>query len=425
MSDPRGIIARIRDGEGLDAAGAQMIARGLSEGSLTDGQAAAFAMAVLLRGTGDAGRVALTQAMRDSGHVMRWDLPGPVIDKHSTGGVGDTVSLVLAPLLAACGAYVPMISGRGLGHTGGTLDKLEAIPGFSCDLAESDFRRIVGDVGCAIVAASKDLAPADARLYAIRDETGTVESVDLITASILSKKLAAGLDGLVLDVKVGSGAFMADEVAARTLAQALVATANAAGCKASAIVSDMDQPLARNAGNALEVAEAIATLHGKEGALRDLTLELAAECLRLARHEADLPAILASGKPAEIFAGMVAAQGGSGDLIDRPEMLPRAPVIRSVPTPAGVVSTIDATRLGQIVVRLGGGRIRASDRVDPRVGLSDMAKLGDHVGPDRPLAMVHAASEADADLAVSAVQSAYKLGETSSGGPLVRFRVHE
>ena len=208
MFDPRPIIAAVRDGRGLDAAGAARIARGLADGSVSDAQAGAFAMAVLTRGLGPEGRAALTRAMRDSGRVLAWDLPGPAVDKHSTGGIGDVTSLIVAPLVAACGAYVPMISGRGLGHTGGTLDKLEAIPGFRTDLDEAAFRRVVADVGCAIVAASADLAPADRRLYAIRDEAAAVETIDLITPSILSKKLAAGLDGLVLDVKSGSGAFL-------------------------------------------------------------------------------------------------------------------------------------------------------------------------------------------------------------------------
>ena len=229
IQDPRPVIAALRDGRGLDGEGAALIARGLAEGWVSDAQAGAFAMAVLTRGLDETGRVALTRAMRDSGRVLHWALPGPVLDKHSTGGIGDTVSLVLAPVLAACGAYVPMISGRGLGHTGGTLDKLEAIPGLRCDLDEAGFRRVVQDVGCAIVAAGPDLAPADARLYAIRDETATVGSVDLITASILSKKLAAGLDGLVLDVKQGSGAFLGSRDAAQHLARALVDCANAAG----------------------------------------------------------------------------------------------------------------------------------------------------------------------------------------------------
>ncbi|MBM3606751.1 MAG: thymidine phosphorylase, partial [Alphaproteobacteria bacterium] len=321
MTDPRPVIAAIRDGRGLDGPGAALMAQGLADGSVSDAQAGAFAMAVLTRGVGPKGRVALTRAMRDSGHVLQWDLSGPVVDKHSTGGIGDTVSLVLAPLLAARDVYVPMISGRGLGHTGGTLDKLEAIPGYQCEQTEEDFRRTVRKVGCAIVSATGDVAPADRRLYAIRDESGTVESIDLITASILSKKLAAGLDALVLDVKAGSGAILRKPDSAGRLAQALVETANGAGCRTAALITDMDQPLARSAGNALEVAEAIRVLRGENGALRDLTLALAAECLTLAGQQiAGLEAALDSGAAAEVFARMVTAQGGPRDLLDRPEV---------------------------------------------------------------------------------------------------------
>lgn len=425
MTDPRAVIAAIRDGRGLDGPGASLIAQGLADGSVSDAQAGAFAMAVLTRGAGDNGRVALTRAMRDSGHVMRWELPGPVVDKHSTGGIGDTVSLILAPLLAASGVYVPMISGRGLGHTGGTLDKLEAIPGYICDQSEEQFRRIVENVGCAIVAATADFAPADRRLYAIRDESATVESIDLITASILSKKLAAGLDALVLDVKAGSGAFLKKPDSSDRLARALVQTANGAGCRSSALISDMDQPLARSAGNALEVAEAIRVLGGEGGALRDLTLELAAECLRLVGRDPDgLAGLIDSGAAAETFGRMVAAQGGPHDLLDRPDAyLETAPVIRPVPVGQGAVAAIDVSALGHAVVALGGGRVRAGERIDHRVGLSALAKLGEPVGPDRPVAMIHAADQTAAGIAVAAVQAAYRIGEAAVAGPLVRDRI--
>ncbi|WP_411839360.1 thymidine phosphorylase [Paracoccus sp. ME4] len=424
MTDPRPVIAAIRDGRGLDGPGAALIAQGLADGSVSDAQAGAFAMAVLTRGTGQAGRVALTRAMRDSGHVLQWDLPGPVVDKHSTGGIGDTVSLVLAPLLAARGCFVPMISGRGLGHTGGTLDKLEAIPGYLCDQPEEELRRIVRQVGCAIVSATGDVAPADRRLYAIRDESGTVESIDLITASILSKKLAAGLDALVLDVKSGSGAILKKPDSAQRLAQALVETANGAGCRTTAFITDMDQPLARSAGNALEVLEAIRCLQGEPGALRELTLALAAECLALAGRPAEgLEATLDSGAAAEIFGRMVASQGGPRDLIDRPEAhLARAPVIVPVPAPEGRVGRIDVTALGHAVLALGGGRVRAGEAIDPRVGLDRLAKLGDAVGEGAPLAMVHAADDTAAQVAVAAVQAAYALGDGAPGS-LIRDRI--
>jgi thymidine phosphorylase len=425
MTDPRPVIAAIRDGRGLDGPGAALIAQGLADGSVSDAQAGAFAMAVLTRGTGDAGRIFLTRAMRDSGHVLHWDLPGPVVDKHSTGGIGDTVSLILAPLLAASGVYVPMISGRGLGHTGGTLDKLEAIPGFLCDQPEGALRRITREVGCAIVAAGGDVAPADRRLYAIRDESGTVESIDLITASILSKKLAAGLDALVLDVKAGSGAFLKSPEQARRLARALVETANGAGCKTSALVTDMDQPLARSAGNALEVAEAVRVLRGEKGALRDLTLELSAECLRLAgRDPAGLTARLDNGEAAEVFGRMVAAQGGPRDFLDRPDsFLKPANVIRPVPAPEGRVGRINVAALGHAVLALGGGRIRSGERIDHSVGLTGLAKLGETVGPDAPLAILHAADDTAAEIAIAAVQAAYVLKDVAEAGPLVRERV--
>lgn len=425
MSDPRNVIAAVRDGRGLDGSGAALIAEGLAKGSVSDAQAAAFAMAVLIRGVGEKGRVALTKAMRDSGHVLQWDLPGPVVDKHSTGGVGDTVSLILAPLLAAMGVYVPMISGRGLGHTGGTLDKLESIPGYICDQSEEDFRRIVRETGCAIVAATGDFAPADRRLYGIRDESGTVESIDLITASILSKKLAAGPEALVLDVKAGSGAFLKKSDSSERLARALVDTANGAGCKTSALITDMDQPLARSAGNAIEVAEAIRVLRGEKGALRELTLALATECLRLIGQSADnLERILDSGAAAEVFGRMVAAQGGPKDLLDHPEVhLAAAPVIRPVPAPDGKVSAIDVTALGHAVVALGGGRVRAGEKIDHRVGLDRLLRLGEKAGPDNPLAMVHAADETAAEIAIAAVQAAYRIGEGVQPGPLVRDRI--
>lgn len=425
MTDPRPVIAAIRDGRGLDGPGAALIAQGLANGSISDAQAGAFAMAVLLKGIGGPGRVALTRAMRDSGHVLQWDLPGPVVDKHSTGGIGDTVSLIMAPLLAARGMFVPMISGRGLGHTGGTLDKLEAIPGYRCDQAEGDFRRILRTTGCAIVAASGDFAPADRRLYAIRDESATVESIDLITASILSKKLAAGLQALVLDVKAGSGAFLRKADSSQSLAQALVETANGAGCATSALITDMDQPLARSAGNGLEVAEAIRVLKGETGALRDLTLALSVEVLRLAgQGDQGLSGLLDSGAAAEVFGRMVAAQGGPADLLDRPDayLIP-APVIRPVPSSEGRVAQIDVTALGHAVVALGGGRVRAGEPLDPRVGLSRLAKLGEEVGPGRPLALVHAADDTAAEVAIAAVHAAYRLGEGAAPGPLVRDRI--
>ncbi len=377
-------------------------------------------MAVCCRGTDLA---ALTLAMRDSGPVMTWDLPGPVLDKHSTGGVGDPVSLLLAPALAACGAYVPMISGRGLGHTGGTLDKLEAIPGLKVEIDTDRLRRQVEQTRCAIVAASADIAPADRRLYAIRDLTGTIESPALITASILSKKLAAGLEGLVLDVKAGSGAFMKTVEEAEALARILVETANAAGCPTRAIVTDMDQPLAMAMGNALEVAEVMETLtatsinHG----LWDVTCALGGEALAIGGLAPDaetgeglIAAALESGRAAEYFARMVAMQGGPADFVDRwPDRLPSARIVAEVPSPrAGHVERIDGQALGLAVLRLGAGRTQAGQRINPSVGLSEIAGLGTVVDKDEPLGFVHAATEDAAAAAVRAIQNAYVIRDT-------------
>ena len=414
--DARAIIATLRTGGTPDADALAWFAQGLADGSVSDAQAGAFAMGVCLTGLGEQGRTALTEAMRDSGHVMQWNLDAPVLDKHSTGGVGDCVSLVLAPALAACGVYVPMISGRGLGHTGGTLDKMESIPGLSTALSEDRFRQIVGDVGCAIVSASADIAPADKRLYAIRDVTATVESLDLITASILSKKLAAGLEGLVLDVKCGSGAFMKSVEDAKALAQALVETANAAGCPTSALITDMSQPLAPSLGNALEVIEVMRVLTGAtSGRLAELTVELGGALLAQAGIEdgaTKIETALTSGQAAEKFGAMVYAMGGPVRFVeDWTRFLPEAPVIREVPAPAtGTISAIQGEALGLAVVALGGGRQVESDIVNPAVGLSDVVALGDKVTKGQPLARVHAAREAQADAAVQAVQSAITIG---------------
>ena len=428
MTDARRIIATIRDGAVPSADDLGWFAKGLATGAVSDAQAGAFAMAVLLKGLGEAGRVALTRAMRDSGRVLSWDLNGPVLDKHSTGGIGDCVSLILAPALAACGAYVPMISGRGLGHTGGTLDKLESIPGFRTVLSEEQLRAQIGQTRCAIIAASREIAPADQRLYAIRDVTSTVESLDLITASILSKKLAAGLEALVLDVKCGSGAFMATADQAEALARALVSTAQGAGCMTTALITDMSQPLATAAGNALEVIEVMETLTGTSvnEALWDLTVALGGEVLALgglakdaADGEARIDAVLENGQAAEFFGRMVAAQGGPADFVDRwPDRLPSAPVVAEVLSESdGFVAAIDGRILGEAVVHLGGGRLREGDKINPSVGLSDLAGLGESVGRGVPLALIHAATEAEAEAAARAVARAYRIGTSAPDEP--------
>ncbi|MGJ8602927.1 MAG: thymidine phosphorylase [Marivita sp.] len=419
--EARSIIATLRRGDTPDADALGWFAQGLADGSVTDAQAGAFAMGVCLNGLNDSGRAAFTAAMRDSGKVLRWDLDAPVVDKHSTGGVGDCVSLILAPALAACGVYVPMISGRGLGHTGGTLDKLESIPGFRTTLSEDQFRHVVSEVGCAIVSASADIAPADKRLYAIRDVTATVESLDLITASILSKKLAAGLEGLVLDVKCGSGAFMKSPDDARALARALVDTAKATGCPTSALITDMSQPLAPSLGNALEVIDVMHVLTGNaQGRLAELAIALGATLLEQAGFEAGEDAVrhaITSGQAAETFGAMVYAMGGPVRFVeDWARFLPEAPVIREVTAPmAGTVTAIDGEALGLTVVRLGGGRQVETDVVDPAVGLSDVVPIGARLAKGQPLARIHAAREAQADAAEAAIRAAITLG----GGPVV------
>jgi thymidine phosphorylase len=420
---PAEVIRTKRDRGALAPAQIDAFVRGLVDGSWSEGQAAALAMAILLNGMDRAECVALTRAMTHSGTVLRWDdagLRGPVVDKHSTGGVGDKVSLVLAPIVAACGGVVPMLSGRGLGHTGGTLDKLAAIPGYQTDPPRAMLLAALRSAGCAIVGASADLAPADRRLYAIRDVTATVESLPLITASILSKKLAAGLGSLVMDVKVGNGAFMARLDDARALARSLVDVATDAGLPCRALVTDMDQVLGSTAGNALEVAESIAFLTGaaQDARLRTLTLALAAQMLHgaglaasVADGEAHAAAALDSGRAAEHFARMVAALGGPADVLSSAD-LPRAPVLRAVPALCdGVVAAMDTRALGLAVVALGGGRARAADAVDPRVGLSAVQPPGTALRAGDALMQVHAATEADARSAVAAVQAAITVAD--------------
>ncbi len=433
MSDARAILGALRRGAAPSAADLAWFVAGLADGAVTDAQAGAFAMGICLQGLDEPGRVALTRAMRDSGEILRWDLPGPVLDKHSTGGVGDCVSLVLAPALAACGAYVPMISGRGLGHTGGTLDKMESIPGVTTALDGARFAEVVRDAGCAIVSASAEIAPADKRLYAVRDVTGTVDSLDLITASILSKKLAAGLEGLVLDVKLGSGAFMKRHEDARALAGALVSTATAAGCPTQALITDMSQPLAPALGNALEVDVSMQVLSGAaRGRLLEITCALGGALLAsgglaadAAAGEAAIAEAIGSGRAAEQFGRMIRAMGGPVHFVeDWQRFLPEAPVIREIAAPeAGVVAAMDGEALGLAVVNLGGGRLVESDLVDPAVGLSDVVSLGDRVGKGQPLARVHAARESQADAAERAVRAAIRIGAAPPEVPLIHERI--
>jgi thymidine phosphorylase len=430
---PQEIIRKKRDGGRLSEAEIAFMIDGLTRNTVSEGQVAAFAMAIFFRGMDSRERIALTVAMRNSGTVLDWktlDLPGPVIDKHSTGGIGDKVSLMLAPILAACGGFNPMISGRGLGHTGGTLDKLDSIPGYRSQPDLATFRRVVKDVGCAVIGQTDDLAPADRRLYAIRDVTATVESIGLITASILSKKLAAGLDALVMDVKTGSGAFMAKREDSRELARSIVDVANGAGLKTAALITDMNQALGRNVGNALEVLESIDYLTGKarDPRLHAATIALAGELLALGgladNAEAGAnkaEAALESGKAAEIFGRMAAALGGPADLMENPAHLQPAPVVKPCfAASRGTITRIDARAIGVAVVSLGGGRRRAEDKIDHRVGFSEVLGLGEQAGPDRPLALVHAASDSAAEAAMAELRAAFTIGGGAvSAGPVV------
>lgn len=408
---PQELIRLKREGDRLSDAQVSEFVQGITQGSWSEGQVAAMAMAILLRGMSTSETVALTRAMVHSGDILSWSdsqLCGPVLDKHSTGGVGDKVSLMLAPMMAACGAYVPMISGRGLGHTGGTLDKLEALPGYQGTPLEEMLQRVVRTVGCAIVGANDQLAPADRRLYSIRDVTATVESVPLITSSILSKKLAAGLAGLVMDIKVGNGAVSGSLQGARELASSLVQVARGLGLPTVAVLSDMNQVLGTTAGNALEVREAIDFLTGRhqEPRLLEVTLTLCAQALVLGRlaptlEQAQIQALQAlnSGAAADRFSRMVAALGGPADVLKDPQ-LPAAPVQLAVRAPrSGVVRGIDTRAAGWVVVALGGGRRHPLDRIDPRVGVSDVVPLHIPIHPGDTLAIVHAADAPSAERA--------------------------
>ena len=442
---PQEVIRAKRDGRALTDGEIVSFVAGITDGSISEGQAAAFAMAIFLRGMTRAETVALTRAMRDSGSVLEWsdaDLPGPPLDKHSTGGVGDKLSLMLAPIVAACGGAVPMISGRGLGHSGGTLDKMDAIPGYTTAPDIATFRRVVREVGCAVIGQTPDLAPADRRLYGIRDVTATVENVSLITSSILSKKLAAGLRGLVMDVKFGSGAFMREAAAARELATSIVEVANGAGCPTTALLTDMNQVLGRTAGNAVETREAIAYLAGEVGPdgqgdreprQHEVTMALSAELLvtgglfgsvtdaRVACERA-----LASGEAAERFARMVAALGGPTDLLAHPDAYLPLPEVTLPVLPArpGFVAAEDARAIGLAIVGMGGGRVRADQRIDHAVGFTGVAPIGAQVGPDRPLALVHARSAAQAEAAAAELRAAIAISdEPPALAPVVLERI--
>lgn len=402
---PQEIIRRKRDGQVLDADEIRWFVQGIKGESISEGQIGAFAMAVFFNGMSLGERVALTTAMRDSGDVMHWaDLPGPVLDKHSTGGVGDVVSLMLGPMVAACGGYIPMISGRGLGHTGGTLDKFESIPGYNTFPDNALFEQAVRSAGVAIIGQTGNLAPADKRFYGIRDVTATVESIDLITASILSKKLSEGLDALVMDVKVGSGAFMPTPEKSRKLAQSIVRVANGAGVKTTALLTDMNQVLAASAGNAVEMLEAVAYLKGehRDPVLHEVTLALCAEMLvsgslanSIGEARTRLQQALDSGAALERFSRMVSTLGGPADFAERAdEYLPTAPIIQPVVAERdGIIQPLNVRDIGLAVVAIGGGRTRADQRIDHAVGLTNIIKPGIKVQAGDVLAMAHVRDE--------------------------------
>ena len=401
---PQELIRKKRDGLVLNEAEITFMVQGITSGQLSDAQLGAFAMAVFQRGMSMAERITLTQQMMCSGKVLNWQqlhLDGPVVDKHSTGGVGDKVSLMLGPIVAACGAYVPMISGRGLGHTGGTLDKFDSIPGYNAYPDEDLFKSLVKRVGCAIIGQTAELAPADQRLYATRDVTATVESIDLITASILSKKLAASLDALVMDVKTGNGAFAAKMSMAQELSQSISQVATGAGVPTRCLITDMNQVLGRNVGNAVEMAECIDFLLNPAQAdprLLDLTIELAAHMLDISGTAGSLDAArdkalaaLHQGHAAQIFADMVTGLGGPADLLEKPQhYLPQAPLVNAIVAPrAGYVCAMDVRGIGLSLVSLKAGRSKADDPIDYAVGLSAMVQIGDYVEQGQPLAMAH------------------------------------
>lgn len=430
------IIRAKRDGAALSPDEIGAFVRAIAAETATDAQIAAMAMAVFLNGMDRDETVALTLAMRDSGDVLDWtDLARPVSDKHSTGGVGDNVSLMLAPMAAACGLAVPMISGRGLGHTGGTLDKMDAIPGYTTQPDNALFRRVTAEVGCAIIGQTANLAPADKRFYGVRDVTATVENSALITASILSKKLAAGLESLVLDVKFGSGAFMATLDEAVALADSLVAVAKGAGTPTTALLTDMNQPLASAAGNAVEVTNAVRFLRGDARDLRleTVTVALVAEMLVSGGIERDLDgadmaarAALESGQAADLFGRMVHALGGPADFVDHFEAhLPSADMTVEIPSAvAGHVTAIDTRRLGLSVVEMGGGRRRREDRIDHAVGLTALVPIGTRVDVGTPLALAHVRDEAQAARVREMVASAYSVADRAiEPTPLIAQRI--
>ncbi len=418
---PQEIIRKKRNHQALSKEEIDFFIKGVTEGSVVDAQTAALTMAIFLNGMNVEETTSLTQAMRDSGDVLNWQgLDGPVVDKHSSGGVGDKVSLMLAPMLAACGAYVPMISGRGLGHTGGTLDKFDSIPGYQTVPSNALFKKTVQEVGCAIIGQTGSLAPADKKIYALRDVCATVESIELITASILSKKLAAGLDCLVMDLKCGNGAFMESLERGRELARSIVNVANEAGTKTKAVLTDMNQVLGRTAGNAVEMQEAVDYLKGEnvDSRLHKITMELCAELLVLSQISKDIKSAkeklqkaLDSGEALEKFAQMVSALGGPKDFCEHQQKyLPQAAIIRPVfAKEKGYVSAQDTRGIGLSIIELKGGRITPEQKLDYATGYSNFCQLGDEVDEKTPLAIIHAQTEDDFAKAAKSLQRLIKI----------------
>jgi thymidine phosphorylase len=422
MLIPQEFIRQKRDGNALDPETLNLFIQGVTSGHISDAQISAFCMAALIKGLSIPETAHLTLAMANSGTKLNWgDLRGKIVDKHSTGGVGDKISLMLAPIVAACGLYVPMIAGRGLGHTGGTIDKLETIPGFKTNLPLDEFQRIVREIGCAIIGQTSELAPADKRIYAVRDVTATVESVPLITASILSKKLAAGLNGLVLDVKCGSGAFMNDLTKAKQLAESLEIVAEAAGLHLVPVISDMNQVLGHSAGNSVEVIEAVEYLNGtyRDPRMHELTITLAAHMLMMGglidkfdRAKTRANAVLQSGEAAEKFRQMVVAQGGPSDLLERPrEILGEAPIIKEIIADRdGILNEIHTRHIGVLLVQLKAGRATVGDEIDPHIGLTDIAPLGTEcVKGKTVLAKIHLRDKADLAPSIESFLSALTI----------------
>lgn len=434
---PQEIIRKKRDGEVLTREEINFFIQGVAKNTVSEGQIAAFAMAIFFQEMTMDERIALTCAMRDSGMVINWDhmnFDGPIVDKHSTGGVGDVTSLMLGPMVAACGGYVPMISGRGLGHTGGTLDKLESIPGYNITPNNDVFGAVTKKAGVAIIGQTGDLAPADKRVYATRDITATVDNISLITASILSKKLAAGLESLVMDVKVGSGAFMPTYEASEELAKSIVAVANGAGTNTTAILTDMNQVLASSAGNAVEVREAVRFLTGeyRNPRLLEVTMASCAEMLilgNLAKDEQQaremLTKVLDNGEAANRFGTMVHGLGGPADFVEQYDnYLDTAQVIKPVLADSeGVVSAMDTRAIGMAVVGMGGGRRVASDTIDYAVGFDSFVRLGDRVEIGSPIATIHARNEQQWQQAAAELKQAIKVSTSYTSTPDVYRKI--